>query len=64
MVERNLKKADVGNILRCGRVVDEPESDVLGVFKYTFETNAMGTVVNFRGDSELLVITAYRKNWR
>jgi len=45
-------------------VVDEPESDVLGVFKYTFETNAMGTVVNFRGDSELLVITAYRKNWR
>ena len=64
MAERNLKKADVANILPYGRVVLEPESDVRGAFKYTFESNAMGTVIMFRGDSELSVITAYRKNWR
>ena len=63
MKERNLTKVDVENTIRGGQVRTEPESTVLGSFKYKFETNSMAAVVAFRSEAEMAVITATRDGW-
>lgn len=53
---------DAVNVLRCWRYMDPPEQDIkTGEWKYRIHTDMMGVVVKFRSETQLVVITAWRK---
>lgn len=58
--ERQMDAADVTNVLRCGRIDEEPEFEN-GAWRYRVHTDRMWAVVEIESESELVVITAWRK---
>lgn len=58
----DMTTVDATNVLRCWRHMDPPEPDInTGEWKYRIHTDMMGIVVKFRSETEVVVITAWRK---
>ena len=51
---------DVENVLRAGRIMREPEEEN-GTYRYRVETPLMAVVVAFRSETEICIVTAWRK---
>lgn len=60
MAERKMDTGDVQNVVRCGFINNEGEI-VDGTVRYRVETQRMFVVVAFRGENELVIVTAGRK---
>lgn len=60
MAKDNLTEVDVVNVLRGGHIT-EPAEEVGGTWRYRVHTNTIWAVVAFRGETELVVVTAWRK---
>ena len=58
MAARRLDMADILNVLRGGWV-EEPEFEN-GVWRYRVQTNRQCVVVEFRSESEIVIVTAWR----
>jgi len=58
--EHGLTMVDVDNVLRCGRINREGECEE-DAWRYRVETPLMAVVVAFRSDSELVIVTVWRK---
>ena len=56
----NLTTVDCVNVLRAGAVKDPPEL-TRGTWRYCVHTNRICVVVAFRSESELVVVTTWRK---
>jgi hypothetical protein len=57
-----LEATDVDNVLRCGKIHEEPEPEGKhGEWRYRVHTQRMCVVVQFETETELSVATAWRK---
>jgi hypothetical protein len=61
MAKDDMTSVDVMNILRCGKIADEPELEK-GTYRYRIQTPKMMVVVALRSTTELVLVTAWRKN--
>lgn len=62
LAKDRMTTVDAVNVLRCWRYMDPPEQDIkTGEWKYRIHTDMMGVVVKFRSETQLVVITAWRK---
>jgi hypothetical protein len=60
LADDGLDTGDAHNVLRGG-VVDEPEYEN-GAWRYRVRTGRICLIVEFEGESELIVVTAWRSN--
>ena len=60
MAKDKMTTVDVENVLRGGRIYEEPEFVREG-YRYRVHTEMFGVVVEFRSEKEALVVTAWRK---
>ncbi|WP_152622233.1 DUF4258 domain-containing protein [Archangium violaceum] len=56
----DLTEVDVTNVLRGGHIT-EPAENEKGTWRYRVHTNTIWVVVAFRGETELVVVTVWRK---
>jgi hypothetical protein len=56
----NLTTVDAVNVMRAGAVMQAADLE-RGSWRYRMETRRICVVVAFRGDAELVVVTAWRK---
>jgi hypothetical protein len=62
LAKDRMTTVDAVNVLRCWRYMDPPEQDIqTREWKYRIHTDMMGIVVKFRSETQLVVITAWRK---
>jgi len=61
MVERNMNSNDVINLLRGGKIHEAPKLEH-GSWRYRIETEKMTLVVAFRSESNLVVVSCWRKS--
>ena len=59
MAKDGLTDVDLKNVLRGG-VITEPAEEVKGSWRYRVRTRRMVGVVAFRGETECIVVTAWR----
>lgn len=59
MLERDMEIRDCLNVLRGGQVTDIQNRK--GTWRYRVETARMAVVVLFRSETELRIVTAWRK---
>jgi hypothetical protein len=60
MDEDNLKTGDVLNVLKAGKIYDNPEFEN-GSSRYRVETHRIIVVIAFRRPNHVVVITTWRK---
>jgi phosphoribosylaminoimidazole-succinocarboxamide synthase len=60
MKKDDLREVDVTNVLRGGHIT-EPAEKEKGTWRYRVHTNTIWVVVAFRGETELVVVTVWRK---
>jgi hypothetical protein len=60
MAQDKLTEVDVVNVLRGGHIT-EPAEEVNGTWRYRVHTNLIWVVVAFRSETELVVVTVWRK---
>ncbi|REG31164.1 uncharacterized protein DUF4258 [Archangium gephyra] len=60
MEKDDLTEVDVTNVLRGGHIT-EPAENEKGTWRYRVHTNTIWVVVAFRGETELVVVTVWRK---
>lgn len=60
LAKDDLTTVDARNVLRGGRILEAPEL-VNGSWRYRIHTEKMVVVVAFASESELKIITAWRK---
>lgn len=56
----DLTEVDVVNVARGGQITEAPE-EVNGTWRYRLHTARIWVVVAFRSETELVVVTAWRK---
>ncbi|HYO69549.1 MAG TPA: DUF4258 domain-containing protein, partial [Archangium sp.] len=56
----DLDMFDVRNVLRAGKILEEPELEN-GTWRYRVHTERMTVVVAFVSESKLKIVTAWRK---
>jgi len=60
MAKDDLTELEVTNVLRGGRIT-EPAEQEKGTWRYRVHTNTLWVVVAFRSETELVVVTVWRK---
>lgn len=60
MSERDLKSGDILNVLKGGKIFDEPEYEN-GSFRIRVQTKKMTVVIAFRKPNHVVVVTAWRE---
>ena len=60
MEKDDMTTMDAQNVLRCGKITEEPEFEG-GAYRYRVQTEKMLVVVELQSETELSVITAWRK---
>jgi hypothetical protein len=60
LAKDKMTSLDVDNILRCGAIRREADLEN-GSYRYRVETARMVVVVAFRSETELRIVTAWRK---
>jgi len=60
LAKDDLTTFDAMNVLRAGRIVEEPEL-IDGTWRYRVHTAQMAVVVAFMSESKLKLVTAWRK---
>jgi hypothetical protein len=60
LAKDDLTTVDVMNVLRAGRILEEPEQ-INGTWRYRVHTDQMAVVVAFMSESKLKIVTAWRK---
>lgn len=63
MEKDDLTEVDITNVLRGGRITEPAEPGKSG-WTYRVHTRLLCVVVTFRSDTELVVVTAWRKKAR
>jgi len=63
LAKDDMSDMDVVNVLRAGRIY-EPAEFVHGSWRYRVHTPRMTVVVAFRGESEFVIVTGWRKKHR
>lgn len=56
----NLRITDVPNVLRCGKILKQPE-EKNGAWRYAVETDRMAVVIEILSETAIRAITAWRK---
>ena len=60
LAKDDLDMFDVTNVLRAGKILEEPELEN-GTWRYRVHTERMVVVVAFVSESKLKIVTAWRK---
>jgi Domain of unknown function (DUF4258) len=60
MEKDGLTEVDVANVLRAGHITEPAELEK-GTWRYRVHTNTLWVVVAFRSETELTVVTVWRK---
>ncbi|EPX59890.1 hypothetical protein D187_002634 [Cystobacter fuscus DSM 2262] len=60
LAKDDLTMFDVRNVLRAGKILEEPELEN-GTWRYRVHTELMAVVVAFVSESKLKIVTAWRK---
>jgi hypothetical protein len=60
LAKDNLRITDVPNVLRCGKILKQPEEKD-GAWRYVVETERIAVVVEILSETSIRAITAWRK---
>jgi hypothetical protein len=60
MAKRDLTSTDVINVLRAGKIYNEPEYEN-GTYRYRVETTRIMVIFAFRSPNKIVIVSAWRK---
>lgn len=59
MLERDLKFGDAFNVLKAGKILNDPDYEN-GSFRYRVQTNKITVVIVFKKPNHIFIVTAWR----